>query len=262
MKVFISWSGDRSRQLAEVLGPWLENVIQRLEPWVSIDDIDKGEFWSRKLVETLETTGVGIICVTRENMDKPWILFEAGALSTKGESRVTPYLLGLGPEELNSPLKQLNATLATKEETKRMLKSLNSQLGDEKLSERRIGEAFEKWWPDLEAAISRIPESPAEPPPPPSGDQLLQTLIKRVDGLSDQFKKLVREPQLDQAEKRINELRMDQRSAQRALADIEAEIAMETEKDQLAPMTIQRNRIRQRLAIIEHELRQQQVFGM
>src|SRR5262245_52493556 len=80
MKVFISWSGDRSRQLAEALKWWLRAVIQRLEPWLSTEDLQKGTKWGGLLSAALETTDVGIVCVTRENCSSAWLLFEAGAL--------------------------------------------------------------------------------------------------------------------------------------------------------------------------------------
>jgi len=41
MKVFISWSGQRSAAVADALRYWLPKVIQALEPWMSADDIEK-----------------------------------------------------------------------------------------------------------------------------------------------------------------------------------------------------------------------------
>jgi len=42
MKVFISWSVQRSAAVADALRYWLPKVIQALEPWMSADDIEKG----------------------------------------------------------------------------------------------------------------------------------------------------------------------------------------------------------------------------
>jgi TIR domain len=81
MKIFISWSGDRSRLIAEALRDWLRLVIPRSEPWLSKDDIRKGTRWSTELATILEQAQFGIICLTPDNIDRPWILFEAGALS-------------------------------------------------------------------------------------------------------------------------------------------------------------------------------------
>jgi len=90
MHVFISQSGPLSKAFAELLATWLPDVIQRVKPWVSSQDIDKGSLRPNEINEALSTT-VGISCVTQENKDAPWLLFEAGALQ-KGltKARVCP----------------------------------------------------------------------------------------------------------------------------------------------------------------------------
>ncbi|MBE0393338.1 hypothetical protein BJQ96_03202 [Flavobacterium sp. PL0002] len=35
MKIFLSWSGNKSKLIAESLKDWLEQVIQSTEPWIS-----------------------------------------------------------------------------------------------------------------------------------------------------------------------------------------------------------------------------------
>jgi hypothetical protein len=40
MKVFLSWSEERSRTAAEAFKSWIEEVLQCVEPWMS-PDIDK-----------------------------------------------------------------------------------------------------------------------------------------------------------------------------------------------------------------------------
>ncbi len=107
MRIFISWSGERSKALAEVLRQWLPGVIQAVQPYYSPDDITKGARWSEEIAKVLEESRVGIICLTRENLDAPWIVFEAGALSKKLEkSKVSPILFGVEPTDLTGPLIQ------------------------------------------------------------------------------------------------------------------------------------------------------------
>src|SRR5438045_1936561 len=111
MKVFISWSGTRSRDVAESLHEWLPYVINAVEPWLSSADIEKGARWALDLAQELESTSVAVICLTKENLNAPWILFEAGALSkTVGKSFVCPYLFGLDRIDLTGPLLQFQAT--------------------------------------------------------------------------------------------------------------------------------------------------------
>ena len=80
-KVFISWSGPLSQKLGEALRNWLPSALQFVKPYFSPEDIEKGAKWGSEIAKELETSNIGVICLTRDNTEKPWILFEAGALS-------------------------------------------------------------------------------------------------------------------------------------------------------------------------------------
>src|SRR6516165_8241755 len=72
MKIFISWSGDRSKYIATALRDWLRNVIQAADPWMSDVDIGTGKPWFQEISVQLAECKAGIICVMPENQDKPW----------------------------------------------------------------------------------------------------------------------------------------------------------------------------------------------
>lgn len=91
MKVFISWSGDLSHAMAQALADWMPNVIQAVKPFLSSEAIQKGARWFEQIGGQLEETHFGVLCLTRSNLNAPWILFEAGALSKQLEiARVAP----------------------------------------------------------------------------------------------------------------------------------------------------------------------------
>jgi hypothetical protein len=67
MKVFLSWSGERSRAIAEALREWIPNVIQAVQPWMSAEDIDKGLRWISEVAIELEQTRFGNLSYAGES---------------------------------------------------------------------------------------------------------------------------------------------------------------------------------------------------
>ncbi|WP_063608410.1 TIR domain-containing protein [Shouchella clausii] len=88
MKVFLSWSGSESEQLAKIFKDWLPNVLQYVEPYMSSQDINLGERWNNNISASLEDSTFGLIFVTPNNINAPWLNYEAGALSKTFDSRV------------------------------------------------------------------------------------------------------------------------------------------------------------------------------
>jgi hypothetical protein len=93
MKVFISWSGQKSKYVAAKLKSWLPLVLHFIDPWMSEKDIFAGDRWSKELAESLQDTKFGIVVLTGSNRESSWIHFEAGALSKSvDEAKIIPYL--------------------------------------------------------------------------------------------------------------------------------------------------------------------------
>lgn len=157
MKVFISWSGKRSKAVGELLDEWLKCVLQVLNPWMSSKDVDRGSLWFSEIGDQLKDTSIGIICLTTTNIDKPWILFEAGAL-VKGlsSSRVCTFLVDLTPADIGDPLAQFNHTLPDENGVWSLVSTLNSLLGDNKLSDKILENVFKTYWPQFEESFSKI----------------------------------------------------------------------------------------------------------
>ena len=94
MKVFICWSGTRSRHLGEALREWLPQVILGTPPFFSPHDIESGARWLTKVQESLVEADAGIICLTRQNRSSPWLYFESGALAnSERRPAILPYVL-------------------------------------------------------------------------------------------------------------------------------------------------------------------------
>jgi hypothetical protein len=189
MKVFISWSGVRSKAVAQKLHDWLPGVMNLVEPWMSTEDMRKGSLWRFTLAEELESTHVGVICLTPENLSAPWLLFEAGALSKlyrEKDAHVCTYLIDMRVTDvIEGPFRDFQHTLATEEETYRMVRSINTALqeGHGRRTDAQLKRAFELWWPELEQCLENLPE-PQEPiPPPRTAEDMLREILEGVRDL-------------------------------------------------------------------------------
>ena len=156
-EVFLSWSGDASRQIAEKLRGWLPLLLDSLKLWISSEDLQEGTRWSTKLFEHLEKSNLGIFIVTPENCTAPWMMFEAGALSKNlDRGRVVPYMVGFtAASQLQGPLKHFQSTRADKEGTLKLVKAINKSL-PVKTEPAVIEGRFEHLWPSLDTFLSSI----------------------------------------------------------------------------------------------------------
>ncbi|MBX3417636.1 MAG: TIR domain-containing protein [Pirellulaceae bacterium] len=157
MSVFISWSGQLSGKVAQLLYTWLPDVLQNVTTWISKEDIDKGSMWFNDLSGELQCTSVGIICVTRENRNAPWILFEAGALS-KGvpQNRVCPLLIDLSFNELQPPLSLLNGVRPDRDDMFKLVSVINRFACSCYLDDTRLEKTFNQWWKAFEKEFQKI----------------------------------------------------------------------------------------------------------
>lgn len=173
--------------MAELLRTWVECVIQAVEPWVSSSDIDRGALWFTQIIDELSTTTHGIICLTRENKEKPWILFEAGALA-KGlaSSRIYTLLVDLNPEDIRDPLAQFNHTRPTEGEMFKLVSSINRGLETKRLKEGVLASAFKTYWPQFQQELEQIlaeTEAATVPEVPRAQEDMLSEILNSVRGI-------------------------------------------------------------------------------
>ncbi len=191
MKVFLSWSGVLSHKVALAFKEWLPEVIQSIDAFVSSEDIDKGARWSAEMAEELEKSRFGIICVTKENVGKPWINFEAGALSRSIEkgtvlpfsSAVSPFLFDLKSSDLEGPLTQFQYVVNEQADVFKLIVSINSKVDTKPLPADKLEKAFDRCWPDLKRELEAIatnetPASLAAKTPTRKQEDILDELLE------------------------------------------------------------------------------------
>lgn len=102
-KIFISWSGARSKEIAIALKNCLETDVfcnTNLRCFVSDQDIASGADWWDKIQKELKSCKLGIVCITKENLRAPWIYFEAGAIVAR-DVPVIPFLINCNRKQLS-----------------------------------------------------------------------------------------------------------------------------------------------------------------
>src|SRR3989442_451458 len=157
LQIFISWSGEKSKEIAHALHKWLPEVLAYSNAWMSDTDILKGTDWRNVVKESLENSSIGVLCLTSENLRRPWILFEAGALALNQKSTlIIPYLIDVTKKEIDGPLDQFNAALANKEETKKLVEAINKALGELALEDYKIRVLFNQSWPKLQKILKKV----------------------------------------------------------------------------------------------------------
>lgn len=164
--LFISWSGDRSEAAAKALCEWVPILIQSAAPWIS-SGIGKGSRWLDELATQLQATTISILCLTPENMNSPWLLFEAGALSKTVDyrTRACTYLLcGLEPEQVAPPLGIFQATRSNKDDTRRLVHTLNYALSDPPVPDAHLDILFDLMWPKLDKSLLSLPDATVAAP--------------------------------------------------------------------------------------------------
>lgn len=167
MKIFISWSGDRSKEVAAGLKTLIQDVVRCSEPWVSGADISPGARWSNVIQSELQETRFGILCLTRDNISAPWILFEAGALAkTVEDTFVCPYLVDLNAADIpQGPLSQFQAKTRSQDDTWELIRSINAAAKDASDLDADLRRRFDLGWSGFSSVLEAVPASlaPASP---------------------------------------------------------------------------------------------------
>jgi hypothetical protein len=140
---------------------WFEGHFpKKITAFVS-SDIEKGIQWLPAVEGQLRKADAGLVCLTPESLRSDWVLFEAGALATavsnkQPEARVFTYLLNLSPASLPGPLAAYQSTVATMEDTLRLVNSLLHYLE----IKPKDPASFTDQWADLQKKLDAIGTEP------------------------------------------------------------------------------------------------------
>lgn len=183
MKVFISWSGPQSHALAKIVYDWLPMVLPFVEPWLSSEDIGKGQRWATSIARKLEESSCCIVCVTPGVAQQPWVNFEAGAISKIVQaSQVFPLLFGVSAADLdNLPLAMFQWTTFQNDDVCKLLRSLN-EASESPIQHTELIKRLDYTWSKVSRKAMNV-----EPSSLPSAEDTLQDNRGGTTGLALSF---------------------------------------------------------------------------
>jgi len=183
MKVFLSWSGDASREIAELLRARLPRLLPGVEPFLSNRDIPAGKDWTRVLAAKLRESRFAIACLTPENVGDPtsgsggseWLLYEAGALTQHSSQCLCALLTGgLRPEDVPRPLSRFQHRCFSGGDFAQLVKDIGGMLKTPP-AEAELERAAADAWPEIAAEYDRIRAAH----PLPARPRRLETTFER-----------------------------------------------------------------------------------
>lgn len=170
------------------MSEWLRGIVQTVQPWISTD-IEKGTRWRNEIENGLETASAGIVCLTRENLDNPWIHFESGALARTKDARLCTFLLGLNPTDIKQPLASFEHTEDNKDSVKKLVLDLNKMAvdrGEQELPIKTLEKLFNLTWEELEKELKDISASEEATQPIRSDREIFMETLQIVRELREE----------------------------------------------------------------------------
>jgi len=150
MKIFVSWSGEPSKSIAKVLDKRLREILPGAGTFMSFEHIEMGVRWAERIKRQLSRRNHGIVCLTPQNLNAPWIIYEAGALTKNAASRLWCILFaGLSKADVPKPLGDFQLAQFNKTDMRRVVHSINNAIGARKLTRPDLDKNFEQQWRGL-----------------------------------------------------------------------------------------------------------------
>ncbi|GAA4983319.1 hypothetical protein GCM10023205_61370 [Yinghuangia aomiensis] len=184
MKVFISWSGDLSREVAKELKSWATPILQSVDFWLSSHDISAGQRWFDRISRELDDINFGMVCLTRQNVKAPWVNFEAGALAKSIEAaRVVPVYVNLNAVDVTGPLSNFQGVQLNREGIHSLVHDVNAAT-DRPVPDPPLDGLFDAMWPQLEAKLNearnKFTELDQEEVPARSAESMFGEVLGRI----------------------------------------------------------------------------------
>lgn len=171
MVIFISWSGEIAKSIAEALKSELLNIFEgdkEIEVFVSSQDITAGAEWFQEITNAIENSVLGILCLTKENTTNEniadWIIFEAGALAfhLKDKKAIIPMLFNTNLPA-KSPLRPFEFIKFNATQYKKLICDINDKYLNKHHQDNNARDlanvSYSRLQPKINAALNKLEDS-------------------------------------------------------------------------------------------------------
>ncbi|MBS7577988.1 MULTISPECIES: hypothetical protein [unclassified Enterococcus] len=157
VRIFLSWSGLRSKELARIFKTYINDLFPKANIYLSLD-IAGGNRWRENLEKGLEDRNFSIIFLTEANLNSKWLYFEAGALSkAMVNDRIQPFLYNLSLSNLSEPLSSYQAREINKEEILKTIYDINNlQENSDRIEKATLERNFNRLWNEMNSELKEI----------------------------------------------------------------------------------------------------------
>lgn len=189
MKIFISWSGQRERAVAEALREALPDLcVTEVEVFVSSKSISKGANGTSVIEANLDTSDYGIILVSRENQNAPWLNYEGGWLASTLSRPVSTICLDLRPGDVTSPLAPRQATQFESEDDMTELLRQIAETANPSIPPRAFNTLLKSVWPSIRESWKPNDAPSAGEKNQRSEQDMLAEIVERVRNVESELK--------------------------------------------------------------------------
>ena len=169
MQIFLSWSGNISKEIAEIFKQMLEDCFyEKISVFMSAKDISLGTNGINTIFNALTQSDMCIAFITPINVNAPWIAFEAGVIAGSSnnsklnvEKRIIPLLFGnIDTQKFNkNPLHNYQYAAASLEKINELCIDIAKQLhyNDIIKTVKQVEAKTKKYFSEIAKILEQIP---------------------------------------------------------------------------------------------------------
>lgn len=165
VKIFLSWSEGESREIAEAFKKILCDslLLNDKQIFISSTSLEYGDDWWEQVKGALRDAELGLIFVTKGNVNRPWLNYEAGILleQFKSQNKIIPISTQSDFDQIDSsPLLkfQFGKGIEHKETTKKILKKIAYSLNLHPQQIKHLEDNFAQCWDEFYEVVTNEPE--------------------------------------------------------------------------------------------------------